>query len=183
MIAEVIAVGTELLLGQTINTNAARIGARLADSGVGHHFSTVVGDDLGRMVEAMRLALQRADVIVITGGIGPTQDDITREAICEATGRPMRFSEDYADRLRRWWAARGRAMPDSNLKQAEYPDGAELLDNPKGTAPVVMLEHAGVLIFALPGVPAELESLLDLDAGGRLRPKREPVNGVSGNGG
>lgn len=162
MIAEVIAVGTELLLGQTVNTNAARIGARLADSGVQHNFSTVVGDDLGRMVEAMRLALKRADVIVITGGIGPTQDDITREAICEATGRPMRFSDDYADRLQRWWASRGREMPESNLKQAEYPDGADLLENPKGTAPAISLEHEDVLIFALPGVPAELEALLDL---------------------
>lgn len=162
MIAEVIAVGTELLLGQTINTNAARIGAALADSGVDHHYSTVVGDDLGRMVDAMRLALGRADAIVITGGIGPTQDDITREAICEATDRPMRFSDRYADRLRGWWASRGREMPESNLKQAEHPDGAELLDNPKGTAPVVYLEHEGVLVFALPGVPAELEALLDL---------------------
>ena len=162
MIAEVIAVGTELLLGQTINTNADRIGSRLADSGIDHHFSTVVGDDLGRMVEAMQLALGRADVIVITGGIGPTQDDITREAICQATGRQMRFSEAYADRLRRWWASRGREMPESNLKQAEYPDGAELLENPKGTAPVVFLEHDETLVFALPGVPAELEALLDL---------------------
>ncbi len=169
MIAEVIAVGTELLLGQTVNTNAARIGSGLADAGLEHHYSTVVGDELGRMVDAIRLALERADVIVITGGIGPTQDDITREAICGATGRSMVFSEEYADRLRRWWASRGREMPDSNLKQAEYPDGAQLLDNPKGTAPVVFLEHEGVLIFALPGVPAELEALLDLHVMPMLR--------------
>lgn len=161
MIVEVIAVGTELLLGHTVNTNAALIGSRLADAGLEHQYSTVVGDDHGRMVAAIQLALSRADALVITGGIGPTQDDITREAICAATGRPMLFSEEYADRLRRWWAARGREMPDSNLQQAQYPDGAELLDNPKGTAPAIQLEHDGKLIFALPGVPAELEALLD----------------------
>lgn len=161
MIVEVIAVGTELLLGHTVNTNAARIGTRLADAGLEHPYSTVVGDDHGRMVAAIRLALGRADAVVIAGGLGPTQDDITREAICAATGRELRYSEEYADRLRRWWAARGRDMPDSNLKQAEYPDGAKLLDNPKGTAPAIQLEHEGKLIFALPGVPAELEALLD----------------------
>ena len=162
MIVEVIAVGTELLLGQTINTNAARIGSRLADAGLEHQFSTMVGDDQARMVYAIRQAIGRSDAVIVTGGIGPTQDDITREAICEATGRRMLFSEDYADRLRRWWESRGREMPESYLKQAEYPDGAELLDNPKGTAPAIQLHHDDTWLFALPGVPAELEALLDL---------------------
>lgn len=162
MIVEVIAVGTELLLGHTVNTNAATIGSRLADAGIDHHYSSTVGDNPGRMVAAIELALSRSDAVVITGGIGPTQDDITREAICEATGRSMRFSEEYADRLRRWWASRGREMPESNLKQAEYPEGADLLDNPKGTAPAIRLEADGKWIFALPGVPAELEALLNL---------------------
>ncbi|MDJ0925359.1 MAG: competence/damage-inducible protein A [Acidimicrobiia bacterium] len=161
MIVEAIAVGTELLLGHTVNSNAALIGSRLADAGLEHHFSTAVGDHPGRMVDAIRLAMGRADAVILTGGIGPTQDDLTREAICEATGRPMLYSDEYASRLRRWWAARGREMPDSNLKQAEYPEGATLLDNPKGTAPAIQLEHEGVVIFALPGVPAELEVLLD----------------------
>ena len=162
MIVEVIAVGTELLLGHTVNTNAARIGSRLADAGLEHQHSVVVGDDHDRMVAAIQLALRRADAVIITGGLGPTQDDITREAICAATERKMLYSDQYADRLRRWWAARGREMPDSNLKQAQYPDGADLLDNPKGTAPAIRLDHEGKLIFALPGVPAELEALLDL---------------------
>jgi nicotinamide-nucleotide amidase len=161
VIVEVVAVGTELLLGHTVNTNAARIGSRLADAGLDHQHSTVVGDDHERMVAAIQLALSRSDALLITGGLGPTQDDITREAICAATGRNMLYSEEYADRLRRWWAARGREMPDSNLKQAQYPDGADLLDNPKGTAPAIQLEHEGRLIFALPGVPAELEALMD----------------------
>ncbi len=162
MIVEVIAVGTELLYGQTVNTNAATIGSRLADAGLEHWHSSVVGDNPDRMEDAIRLAMSRADALVITGGLGPTQDDITREAIAAATGRPLVFSDEYADRLRRWWASRGREMPESNLKQAEYPDGADLMDNPKGTAPAIRIEAKGTLIFAVPGVPAELEVLLDM---------------------
>jgi nicotinamide-nucleotide amidase len=162
MIVEVLAVGTELLLGHTINTNAAAIGTKLADAGLDLQYSSVVGDDHERMVAAIRLALSRADAIIITGGLGPTQDDITREAISAATGRPLLFSEEYAADLKRWWESRGREMPLSNLKQAEYPEGAIVLDNPKGTAPVLQLDADGVWIFALPGIPAELEFLMDL---------------------
>jgi nicotinamide-nucleotide amidase len=161
MIVEVIAVGTELLLGHTVNTNAARIATRLAEAGLDHEYSTVVGDDLDRMVAAIRLAVSRADAVIISGGLGPTLDDITREALCAATERELLFSEEYADRLRRWWESRGREMPDSNLRQATYPAGARLLENPKGTAPAIQLEADGTWLFALPGVPAELEILLD----------------------
>jgi nicotinamide-nucleotide amidase len=162
VIVEVLAVGTELLLGHTINTNAAAIGTKLADAGLDLQYSSVVGDDHERMVAAIKLALSRADAIIITGGLGPTQDDITREAISAATGRPLLFSEEYAADLKRWWESRGREMPLSNLKQAEYPEGATVLDNPKGTAPVLQLDADGVWIFALPGIPAELEALMDL---------------------
>jgi nicotinamide-nucleotide amidase len=162
VIVEVIAVGTELLYGQTINTNAATIGLRLADAGLEHQHSSVVGDDHDRMVDAIRLAMSRADAVIITGGLGPTQDDITREAIAAATDRSIVFSEEYADRLQSWWASRGREMPESNLKQAEYPDGADLLENPKGTAPGLRLDLGDTVLFAVPGVPAELELLLDM---------------------
>lgn len=161
MIVEVIAIGTELLYGQTVNTNAARIGSRLTDAGLEHHHSSVVGDHPGRMVEAIRLAVARSDAVIITGGLGPTQDDITREAIAAATGRGLVFSDDYADRLRRWWASRGREMPESNLKQAEYPEGADLFVNPKGTAPGIRLVTDEAIIYAIPGVPAEVDVLLD----------------------
>ncbi len=161
MIVEVIAVGTELLYGQTVNTNAARIGVRLADAGLEHQYSSVVGDHNGRMVETIRLAMSRADAVIITGGLGPTQDDITREAIAAATDRKLVFNEEYADRLRRWWASRGRVMPESNLKQAEHPEGADLHVNPKGTAPGIRLVVDDVVIYAIPGVPAEVEILLD----------------------
>lgn len=162
MIVEAIAIGTELLYGQTVNTNAAVIGARLAEAGLEHQHSSVVGDHHGRMVDAIRLAMSRADAVIITGGLGPTQDDITREALAEATGRPLVFSDEYAERLRRWWEGRGREMPESNLKQAEHPEGADLLDNPKGTAPGLRLDMGDTLVFAVPGVPAELEVLLDM---------------------
>lgn len=160
MIVEVVAVGTELLLGQIVNSNATTIGAALAERGLDANYQQVVGDNLARVAGALSLAMSRSDAVIITGGIGPTQDDLTREAVCEATGRPLIFSEDYADHLRHWWESRGRSMPESNLRQAFYPDGAEMLVNPKGTAPGLVLDHDGTLVFCVPGVPAEMEYLL-----------------------
>jgi nicotinamide-nucleotide amidase len=160
VIVEVIAVGTELLLGQIVNSNTATMGAALAERGLDAHFQQTVGDNLERIASAIRVALSRSDAVVITGGIGPTQDDITREAVCLATGTEMVFDEAYADHLRDWWAQRGRAMPESNLRQAWHPTGAELLPNPRGTAPGLSVRHEGKLIFCLPGVPAEMEYLL-----------------------
>ncbi len=171
MIVEVIAVGTELLLGQIVNTNVAHIGGRIADLGLDAHYQQTVGDNLARMETAIRTALGRADAVIITGGIGPTQDDITREAICAATGRKMEFSDEYAQALRERYARWAREMPESNLRQAEYPEGAELLPNPKGTAPGIALEHDGKLIFALPGVPPEMHLLLDDHVLPRIRAK------------
>jgi nicotinamide-nucleotide amidase len=128
----------------------------------------VVGDNLGRISGAIRTALDRSDAVVITGGIGPTQDDMTREALADVTGRELIFSEEYADRLREWWARRGRVMPESNMRQAYYPDGAEMLENPRGTAPGLMLDHDGKPIFCVPGVPAEMEYLLATEVIPRL---------------
>ncbi len=169
MIVEVLAVGTELLLGQTVNTNAAYMGERFAELGLDAHYQVVVGDNHDRMVDAIRTAFSRADALIITGGLGPTQDDITRDAISEATGRQMLFSEEQAARLRSFWDHLGRPFPESNLCQAEYPEGAEQIPNPRGTAPGLFLEHDGVLLFALPGVPAELYLMLDDHVLPRLR--------------
>lgn len=160
MIVEVIAVGTELLLGQIVNSNAATIGAALADRGYDALYQQVVGDNIERVAATIRTAMTRADAVIITGGIGPTQDDLTREAVCEATGLTMEFSDEYAAHLRDWWERRGRVMPESNLQQAEYPAGADLLMNPKGTAPGLAIDHNDTLIFVVPGVPAEMEHLL-----------------------
>ena len=169
MIVEVIAVGTELLLGQIVNSNASYIGARLAEAGFDAHHQVVVGDNHERLTDSIRVAIDRADALILTGGIGPTPDDLTREAICAATGRQMRFDQVYADELRHRWEALGRELPDNNLRQAEYPDGAELLPNPKGTAPGICLDHDGTLIFALPGVPPEMHLLVDDHVLSRLR--------------
>ncbi len=169
MIVEVIAVGTELLLGQIVNGNAATIGDALASEGHDAHYQVVVGDNPERIALAIGMALSRADAVVMTGGIGPTPDDLTREAICAATGRAMRFSNEWADTLRRRFAVRGWNMPSSNLRQAEYPEGAELIENPKGTAPGLALSHRGKWIFALPGVPAEMVELFTTAVIPRLR--------------
>ncbi|HEU4917165.1 MAG TPA: competence/damage-inducible protein A [Acidimicrobiia bacterium] len=168
MIVEVIAVGTELLLGQIVNTNAAAIGAAMAERGLDAHFQQVVGDNLGRISAAIRVGLDRSDAVVITGGIGPTQDDMTREALAEVTGQALVFSEEYAGQLREWWARRGREMPESNLRQAYHPEGAEMLPNPRGTAPGLVTIHDGKPIFCVPGVPAEMEHLMAIEVLPRL---------------
>jgi nicotinamide-nucleotide amidase len=168
VIVEVIAVGTELLLGQIVNTNAAVIGAAMAERGLDAHFQQVVGDNLSRISTAIRVGLDRSDAVVITGGIGPTQDDMTREALADVTGQALVFSEEYAGQLREWWARRGREMPESNLRQAYRPEGAVMLPNPRGTAPGLMVEHEGKPIFCVPGVPAEMEHLMATEVLPRL---------------
>ncbi|MDH3538379.1 MAG: competence/damage-inducible protein A [Acidimicrobiia bacterium] len=160
MNVEVIAVGTELLLGQIVNTNLATIGRALAEAGLDTYRQVVVGDNLERLAEAIREGLAQSDAIILTGGIGPTQDDITREGICAATGLGMGYSDEWAAHLEEWWARRGSEMPPNNLKQAEHPTGAVLIPNPKGTAPGLDLTIDGKRIFALPGVPAEMKLML-----------------------
>lgn len=169
MIVEVVAVGTELLLGQIVNGNAAVIGAALAENGLDCNHHQVVGDNLGRIADVLSTAMTRADALIITGGIGPTQDDITREAICLATGLEMDRSETYEAELRERFERGGRVMPVSNLRQAEHPRGAELLPNPRGSAPGLALSHDGVSLFVLPGVPEEMVLLLTDQVMPRLR--------------
>lgn len=152
--------GTELLLGQIVNSNTSFMGAALAERGFDAHYQQTVGDNIERVAATIRLALDRADAVIITGGIGPTQDDLTREAVCAATGLDMEYSEEYARDLEEWWSRRGREMPPSNLRQAYHPAGAELLPNPRGTAPGLALAHAEKWIFCVPGVPAEMEHLM-----------------------
>ena len=148
-------------MGQIVNGNAADLGARLAAAGLDHYRQGVVGDNIVRITAAITEAVGRADALIITGGIGPTQDDLTREAICAAAAVPMDFAADYADHLRRWWQARGREMPATNLRQAEHPRGAELIPNAKGTAPGLRLRVGQCWVFALPGVPQEMLPMVD----------------------
>lgn len=162
MKVEVLAVGTELLLGQIVNGNAAEIGRRLAAAGLDHYHQVVVGDNLGRISAALTQAVGRADAVIVTGGLGPTQDDLTREAIAAAAGLGMAYSEEFAVHLRDLWARRrGGEMPVSNLRQAEYPLGAVFLPNSRGTAPGLRLKMGGAWVIALPGVPQEMLPMLE----------------------
>ncbi len=161
MIVEILAIGTELLLGQIVNSNATRIGERLADAGLDHFQQTVVGDNEARIAAAIADSCSRADALIITGGLGPTKDDLTREAIARAASVDMIFDTDEEERLRERWASSGRVMPESNLQQAERPFGSELIANPKGTAPGIRLRIADTWVFALPGVPAEMIPMLE----------------------
>ena len=161
MKVEIVAIGTEMLLGQIVNANAATIAGRLADHGLAHHFQGVVGDNPGRMAEAMRIAIDRSDALILTGGIGPTKDDVTREVVADIAGVPLVFDEEFADALRRRWEATGREFPESNLRQAYRPEGSRVVPNRKGTAPGFMAHVDGCWVIALPGVPQEMVAMLD----------------------
>jgi nicotinamide-nucleotide amidase len=168
--AEIIGVGTELLLGQIANTNSQHISAALADLGVHVYWHCDVGDNLERVVEAFRIASGRADVIVVTGGLGPTPDDLTRAAVARWLGRPLVRDERLAALISKIFADMGRDMPEHNLRQADLPEGATPID-PVGTAPGFIVENTAkgragpdrrsTGLCALPGVPWEMRAMLD----------------------
>jgi len=160
MKAEVVAVGTELLLGDIANTNAQTIGQELARIGVDCFVHTAVGDNVERIAEAIRAALERTDAVVVTGGLGPTQDDVTREAIAALVGKPLIRDDRLVGEIRARFERMRRDMPESNLRQAERPQGSTSIPNPVGTAPGLLVEHEGKVIYAVPGVPSEMERML-----------------------
>jgi nicotinamide-nucleotide amidase len=169
MIVEVIAVGTELLIGQRVNTNAAHISARLAREGFDSHYQVVVGDNLSRLEATIATGLERSDAIILTGGIGPTHDDVTREAICAVTERTLVRDEEHASWIAERMRSQGREPSPNQMRMADLPDGAEGVPNPAGVALGVGLQHHGKLVFALPGVPAEMKPMLDEHVIPRLR--------------
>lgn len=159
MRCELLAVGTELLLGDIVNGNAAWLGQRLAEVGIDITTSVVVGDNVGRIAESVTTALGRADAVVITGGIGPTQDDVTREALAAAAGVPLVRNADLEAGLRARFEALRRDVPDLNYRQADQPEGADALPNTRGTAPGVRVRIGGGVAYALPGVPHEMQAM------------------------
>ncbi len=164
MNCEVIAVGTELLLGQIVDTNSSWLGERLALAGIDCHFQVKVGDNLGRIAAAIRLALTRADAVLLCGGLGPTQDDITRDAIADVLGVELVRDDEIVERIRSMFASRGRAMPDSNLRQADVPAGATAIPQRMGTAPGLICttgEDGGKVVYAVPGVPHEMREMVE----------------------
>ncbi len=157
MVAELVFVGTELLLGQIVNTNGAYLGQQLAALGIDHYFQVVVGDNPGRLADTLRQALSRADVVITSGGLGPTLDDVTREVAAELTGRPLAFDEAV-------WAgiARGRQLKENMKRQAMVPAGATVLPNANGTAPgLVIPADGGKALILLPGPPSELQPMFE----------------------
>jgi len=158
--AELVSVGTELLLGEIVDTNAAYMSQRLAEIGVDVHFRHTVGDNLARIVSVLELALSRSDAVLICGGLGPTQDDLTRESVAQVSGSALVSDPDAETHLREFFARRGFTPTSNNLKQATVPEGGRLLDNTCGTAPGVLVEHAGKVIFAVPGPPAEMREMM-----------------------
>src|ERR671925_2053831 len=162
MRAEVVAVGTELLLGDIANTNAQAIGQELARIGVDCLVHTAVGDNQARIAEAIREALDRADAVIVTGGLGPTQDDITREALAGVAGVRLVRRPELEAWLRERFARMGVArMAEMNLRQADVPEGARYIDNPRGSAPGLIVEVGGRPMYAVPGVPREMEGMLE----------------------
>jgi nicotinamide-nucleotide amidase len=164
MRCEVVAVGTELLLGQVVDTNSAWIGEQLAVAGIDSHFQVKVGDNQARIVACIRAALARSDAVICCGGLGPTQDDITREAIAEVMGVELRRDESVAGVIRGMFARRERVMTDNNLRQADVPEGATVIPQTRGTAPGLICPVDGAetygVVYAVPGVPAEMREMV-----------------------
>jgi len=158
-VAEIVAVGDELLYGDIINGNAAWLGRQLADAGVPVGTSVVVGDDVDRIEQALREATERSDVVIMTGGLGPTQDDLTREGIAAAAGVALRRDAELAAGLRRRFTELRRDVPAMNYRQADLPEGAEPLPNGPGTAPGIRIEIGRAVVYALPGVPHEMYAM------------------------
>jgi nicotinamide-nucleotide amidase len=158
---EVVAVGTELLLGQIVDTNSAWLGEQLALAGIDRTHGQVVGDNLERIVAALELALTRADAVIVCGGLGPTQDDITRDAIAAVMGVPLVSDDAATERILERFAARGRRMPANNLRQALVPKGATAIADPQpGTAPGLICPVGDKVVYAVPGVPYEMQEIV-----------------------
>ncbi len=164
MRCDVLAIGTELLLGQIVDTNSSWIGENLAGAGIDTCEHRKVGDNLGRMVQCLRELLDRADAVIVCGGLGPTPDDVTREAIAEVMGVELERREELIESIQRIFGGRGRPMPENNLRQADVPKGGDVIPNPIGTAPGLRCEVdvGGVtkVVYAVPGVPYEMTGMV-----------------------
>jgi nicotinamide-nucleotide amidase len=161
MNAEIIAIGSELLLGQIVDTNSCYIARRLAENGIALVHTMTVGDDLQRMEETIRNAVQRSPILITTGGIGPTEDDLTREAVSHVTGRPLTFQPHLWEQIEALFKRRGFRATENNRKQAYIPEGGIAIENPKGTAPGFIVESPDWVTVSIPGVPMEMEYLME----------------------
>ena len=159
MRAEIISVGTEILLGEITDTNSQYLAARLPAIGIDLYHQSTVGDNLARLSEAIERGLARSDVLIITGGLGPTDDDLTREAIADVLGETMFVDSEAENRLRAFFTARGVSFPERNVKQTMLIPSATAIPNPRGTAPGWWVEKNDKYIVAMPGPPAEMQRM------------------------
>lgn len=169
MKAEIISIGTELLLGEITDTNASYIASQLPLLGIDLYWITQVGDNLARMRECLERAWGRSDLILTTGGLGPTEDDLTREAIAAMLGEELKVDQELERQLREFFSRRGFPMPESNIKQATLIPSAQVIPNPRGTAPGWWLERQGKVIIAMPGPPSEMQRMWEKEVSLRLR--------------
>jgi len=160
VIAEIVSIGTELLLGEIVDTNAAHIARQLAAIGVDHLFTTTVGDNEERIVSVLLAAWTRADVVITTGGLGPTVDDVTREAVARVCRRELVFHPELMEQIACFFQRRGATMSTNNRRQAYMPAGAIVVNNPVGTAPAFIVEEGSKAVISLPGVPHEMAHLM-----------------------
>jgi competence/damage-inducible protein CinA-like protein len=163
MQAEIVAIGTELLLGEIVDTNSTHIARTLRDIGLDVLYMSTVGDNEKRVADVLRTALGRADVVITTGGLGPTVDDVTRQAVAVATERPLEFKQELLDQIAARFGRFGAKMGENNRQQAFVPKGAIAIENPVGTAPVFIVDDSQGIVIALPGVPREMKHLLESD--------------------
>lgn len=161
MNAEILAVGTELLMGQIANTNAQYISARLPDVGIGVYYHSVVGDNPVRLKECLSLALSRSDIVIMTGGLGPTQDDLTKETVAEAVNRKLVLDQQSLDKMESFFRRLKRPMTQNNVKQAYLPEGSIIIRNSNGTAPGCIIEEDAKTIIMLPGPPSEMRPMFE----------------------
>ena len=158
--AEILCVGTEILLGNITNTNATFLSQELSALGFNVFHHTVVGDNGGRLAEAVDHALARSDLVITTGGLGPTYDDLTKQTVARAFGRELYFDQEAMDAIAAWFGEQGRTFPDNNRAQAWLPEGSTVMANSCGTAPGCIYESEGVVVAMLPGPPRECNAML-----------------------
>ena len=178
MKAEVLTIGDELLRGEIVDSNKSFLSDRLLGLDIETHYHSSVRDDPDAMIDAFRRAASRVDIVLVSGGLGPTRDDITIEILAETFGRKLVLDEDSLEELRAFFARLGRTMSDLNRKQAYFPEGSEILPNPIGTAPGCMLEEGGALFFCMPGVPRELHVMMDEQVMPRIEAHQRAQGGL-----
>lgn len=161
MVVELISVGTELLLGNIVNTNAAYLAKECAGLGLSCYYQSVVGDNWERLKAALTQALERSDIVILSGGLGPTQDDLTKEAAASVMGMELKMDEESFKRIDAYFKNRGIEMTENNRKQALIPEGAMAVQNDNGTAPGVIMEKEGKRVILLPGPPGELKPMFE----------------------